>query len=190
MINHIDVSSVLRASVSEFYTNLVTRPTGVAVRSQIELQLDQLGERALTVLDFSHVGLMDLSCADEIVAKLLLHYVEAEQNNREVYFVFRGINESHRYAIETVLERHGLALVSQLSDGEAVLVGTADGIERRIWEAICKLGAAKPDDLASETGMCPEDTANALHTLWKRRLLMREDSAYTPSTYLIPLHAA
>ncbi len=187
MINHIDVSSVLKTSVSEFYTNLVTRPTGVAVRSHIEHQLDQLGERALTVLDFSHVGLMDLSCADEIVAKLLLHYVDAEQNNREVYFLFRGINESHRYAIETVLERHGLALVSQLSDGEAVLVGTTDGTERRIWDAICKLGAARPEDLAVVTGMGCEDAENALHALWKRRLLMRNDSAYTP-TFLLPLH--
>ncbi len=187
MINHIDVSSVLKSSVSEFYTNLVTRPTGVAVRSHIEQQLDQLGERALTVLDFSHVGLMDLSCADEIVAKLLLHYVEAEQNNREVYFVFRGINESHRYAIETVLERHGLALVSQLSDGAAVLVGTIDGTERQIWDAICKLGAAQPEALATETGMGCEAAEHALYTLWKRGLLMRDERAYTP-TYLLPLH--
>lgn len=187
MINHIDVSSVLKTSVSEFYTNLVTRPTGVAVRSQIEHQLDQLGERALTVLDFSHVGLMDLSCADEIVAKLLLHYVEAEQNSREVYFLFRGINESHRYAIETVLERHGLALVSQLADGEAVLVGTTDGIERQIWDAICKLGAAQPEDLASETGMGCEAAKNALNALWKRRLVMCSDGAYLP-TFLLPLH--
>lgn len=185
MINHIDVSSVLKTSVSEFYTNLVTRPTGVAVRSHIEHQLDQLGDRAVTVLDFSHVGLMDLSCADEIVAKLLLQYVSAEPNSREVYFVFRGISESHRYAIETVMERYGLALVSQMSDGEAILVGTIDGTERQIWDAICKLGAAQPDALAHETGMGREDAERTLDSLWKRRLLMRDDRAYTP-TFLFP----
>jgi hypothetical protein len=187
VINHIDVSSVLKTSVSEFYTNLVTRPTGVAVRSHIEHQLDQFGDRAITILDFSHVGLMDLSCADEIVAKLLQHYVSAEPNSREVYFVFRGISESHKYAIETVLERHGLALVSQMSDGEATLVGTIDGTERQIWDAICKLGAAKPDDLASETGMGRDAAENILEILWKRRLLMRLDRSYHP-TFLFPVH--
>jgi hypothetical protein len=187
VINHIDVSSVLKTSVSEFYTNLVTRPTGVAVRSQIEQQLEQIGDHAVTILDFSHVGLMDLSCADEIVAKLLQHYVCAEPNTREVYFVFRGISESHRYAIETVLERHGLALVSQMSDGEAILVGTIDGTERQIWDAICKLGAAKADDLASETGMGRDAAESILYSLWKRRLLMRVERAYTP-IFLFPLH--
>ncbi|MEA2706788.1 MAG: hypothetical protein QOH22_1576, partial [Gemmatimonadaceae bacterium] len=35
MINHIDVSSMLRKSVCELYSNLVTRPTGAAVRCEI-----------------------------------------------------------------------------------------------------------------------------------------------------------
>ena len=36
MINHIDVSSVLRRTVCDLYSNLVTRPTGAAVRTEIE----------------------------------------------------------------------------------------------------------------------------------------------------------
>ena len=106
MINHIDVSSMLRKSVCELYSNLVTRPTGAAVRSEIEQELDRIGDRALTIIDFSHVGLLDFSCADEIVAKLLLQYVSTDAPRREVYFVFRGISESHMEAIEAVLERH------------------------------------------------------------------------------------
>ena len=42
--------------VGDLYSNLVTRPTGAAVRDQIEQQLRELGERTLTVIDFSHVG--------------------------------------------------------------------------------------------------------------------------------------
>ncbi|MFL5631467.1 MAG: hypothetical protein ACJ77T_09450, partial [Gemmatimonadaceae bacterium] len=113
MINHIDVSSMLRKSVCELYSNLVTRPTGAAVRCEIEQELDRIGDRALTVIDFSHVGLLDFSCADEIVAKLLLQYVSTDSPRREVYFLFRGISESHMEAIEAVLERHKLALVTQ-----------------------------------------------------------------------------
>src|SRR6478752_9564768 len=103
---------MLRKSVCELYSNLVTRPTGAAVRCEIEQELDRVGDRTLTVIDFSHVGLLDFSCADEIVAKLLLRYSTAEAP-RDAYFVFRGVSESHLDAIETVLERHGLAIVSQ-----------------------------------------------------------------------------
>ena len=50
---------MLRKSVCELYSNLVTRPTGAAVRCEIEQELDRIGDRALTIIDFSHVGLLD-----------------------------------------------------------------------------------------------------------------------------------
>ena len=78
MISHIDVSSVLKRSVCDLYSNLVTRPTGAAVRIGIEHHLDEIGDKSLAVLDFSHVGLLDFSCADEIVAKLLMQYVSVD----------------------------------------------------------------------------------------------------------------
>ena len=127
MISHIDVSSVLRRSVCDLYSNLVTRPTGAAVRIGIEHHLDEIGDKALAVLDFSHVGLLDFSCADEIVAKLLMQYVSVDIPRREVYFVFYGMSESHLDAIEAVLERHGLALVTQLADGAPALIGERRG---------------------------------------------------------------
>ena len=98
--NHIDVSSVLRERVSQSYSNLVTRPTGVAVRMYIEERILGVDGCAMAVIDFSHVGMMDFSCADEIVAKL----------------VFAGLSESHLEAIDAVLERHGMALVSHEAD--------------------------------------------------------------------------
>ena len=46
MIDHIDVSSVLRQTLScDLYSNLVTRPTGAAVRTQIEQLLADSRER-------------------------------------------------------------------------------------------------------------------------------------------------
>ena len=125
---HIDLSSMLRQTLScELYSNLVTRPTGAAVRTQIEALLEDSRERALVVIDFSHVGMIDFSCADEVVAKLLLPYVAAERANREAYFLFRGVTDDHWDAIEAVLERHGLALVLETSDGARVMGIVNDG---------------------------------------------------------------
>lgn len=180
MISHIDVSTVLKRSVCDQYSNLVTRPTGAAVRIGIEHHLDEIGDKALAVLDFSHVGLLDFSCADEIVAKLLMQYVSVDIPRREVYFVFCGMSESHLEAIEVVLERHSLALVTQLADGAAQLMGHVDGEERTTWEKIAELGCAVAADIADATGMAPEKAAKTLETLWRRRLVIRQESGYFP----------
>jgi hypothetical protein len=178
LINHIDVSSMLRKSVCELYSNLVTRPTGAAVRSEIEQELDRIGDRALTVIDFSHVGLLDFSCADEIVAKLLLQYISTDAPRREVYFLFRGISEAHMEAIEAVLERHKLALVTQHADGETTVLGILGLEERRAWKIISELGAGAVADVAERTGLSRDDTERTLDTLWRRRLLIRADDGY------------
>ena len=109
--SHIDVSSVLRESVSQSYSNLVTRPTGAAVRTYIEDQILRAGGCAMAVIDFSHVAMMDFSCADEIVAKLVLR-----GDGQYPKFVFAGLSESHIEAIDAVLERHGMVLASHEAD--------------------------------------------------------------------------
>ncbi len=180
MMMHIDVSSVLRQTLScELYSNLVTRPTGAAVRTQIEALLADSHARTLTVIDFSHVGLLDFSCADEVVAKLLLRYVSEERGDREAYFLFRGVTEDHWDAIEAVLERHGLALVlEEAHGGGAHIGGIVNDRERAAWNKVYELGRTGPDDLASAIGSAPDDCARTLESLHRRRLLMRLDDGY------------
>jgi hypothetical protein len=194
-MNHIDLGTVLRRTVCDLYSDLVTRPTGAAVRDGIERQLAELGELTLTVIDFSHVGLLDYSCADEIVAKLLIRHcadlpetAEArdrsstgavrERARHDAYFIFRGVRDSHLDAIETVLERHGLAIVAQVDDGSTVLVGEVGERERRAWEALQRRGRAAPADLAREAALDAAEMEEALAALCRRRLAMRFNDLY------------
>jgi hypothetical protein len=181
VINHIDLGAVLRRTVCDLYSDLVTRPTGAAVRSGIERQLAEIGGRTLTVIDFSQVGLLDFSCADEIVAKLLLRERVAE-GDRDAYFVFRGLSDSHLEAIEAVLQRHGLAIVAQCADDAAVLVGAVGDEERRAWQALARLGRGGPGEVARESGLPADRAAAILDALWRRRLLMRLDDCYVTLT--------
>ncbi|HET7583520.1 MAG TPA: hypothetical protein VFK13_01355 [Gemmatimonadaceae bacterium] len=184
MINHIDLGTVLRRAVCDFYSDLVTRPTGAVVRSAIEQQLAEMGERTLTVIDFSRVGLLDFSCADEIVAKLLLQYAGGESPS-ERYFLFRGVSESHLDAIEAVLERHGLATVAECTDGGTMLVGRLGDEERRAWEIICRLGRAAAPALARESTLSVDACEALLESLCRRRLIMQDDDAYVPVVALV-----
>jgi hypothetical protein len=170
-MNHIDLSSVLRQTVScELYSNLVTRPTGAAVRHQIERLLDDAHDRTLTVIDFSQVSMIDFSCADEVIAKLLLRH-EAADSPRDAYFLFRGVTDEHWEAIEAVLERRGLALVLEQADGVQV-VGTLSSEERRAWEAVRQLDRAKPAELADRLDVSVTEAQRALDALRRRRLVM------------------
>jgi hypothetical protein len=179
MMNHIDLSSVLRQTLAcDLYSNLVTRPTGAAVRGQIEEMLSDSGPRALTVIDFSHVSMIDLSCADEVVAKLLLRY-GSDDPPQEAYFLLRGVTEHHEYAIEAVLERHELVAALEEADGVR-LVGTLSDDERHAWDAVCSLGEDGGD--ATEIGLrmgCDAGAAeHALETLCRRRVMMRIDERF------------
>jgi hypothetical protein len=130
------------------------------------------------VIDFSHVGMIDFSCADEVVAKLLLQSVSPERGGREAYFLFRGVTEDHWDAIETVLERHRLALVMETDDGAARIVGIVGEGERAAWEKVYELGRTVPADLASALGADESDALEVLDTLHRRRLVMRTEEGY------------
>jgi len=179
VINHVDLSSVLRQTLAcDLYSNLVTRPTGAAVRGQIEEMLSDSGPRALTVIDFSHVSMIDLSCADEVVAKLLLRY-GAENSAQEAYFLFRGVTEHHHDAIEAVLERHELVAALEEEDGVR-LVGTLSNDERDAWDAVCACGEDGGDstEIALRMGCERRVAEELLQTLCRRRVMMRVDERF------------
>jgi len=177
VLNHIDVSSVLRQTLAcDLYSNLVTRPTGAAVRNQIELLLSDSSERALTVIDFSRVSMIDFSCADEVVAKLLMRYL-SDDPPCDAYFLFRGVTEDHCDAIEAVLERHDLAAAVE-DDGRVRLMGVLRDDERRAWEAAYELGRADAMEIALRMDEGIAIAEEALESLCRRRVMMKADGQY------------
>ena len=71
MIQTIHIGHLLRETVASPYRNLVTRPTGAAIRNRIQETMAD-SDCLTALLDFSGIELLDFSCADEVVAKLLL----------------------------------------------------------------------------------------------------------------------
>ncbi|HEY7568755.1 MAG TPA: hypothetical protein VH762_14355 [Gemmatimonadaceae bacterium] len=175
MIQHMDVGAVVLRNLCGLYSNLVTRPTGKAVRHAIEERLADRPAPSLTIIDFSEVGLLDFSCADEVVGKLLLHYVDVRA---EAYFLVRGADDHHLEAIEQVLERYGLALVVIDANGGARIVGPVDDDSRRAWHEVQTRGRAAPDELLHQVGGPREKLVAQLDSLSTRRLLLRADDEY------------
>lgn len=128
----VDVRALLERSVANLYSHLVTRPTGRAVRMAIESQLDELRKPAISLVDLSAVAILDYSCADEVVAKLLLRGGDAAGGT---FLVLTGVQAHHRDPIEAVLERHDLGVVAETSSGRYELLGPMDS-ERVLWTVV------------------------------------------------------
>jgi len=117
VIQHIDVHAVLRRSVSGSYTDLVTRPTGRAVREGIEQAI--VAEASIAY-----------SCADEIVAKLL--------RERLRVLLLSGLTDGHREAIEPVLAGHGLAVLLERPDGTLEPLGPRESADALLEDMIAR----------------------------------------------------
>jgi hypothetical protein len=132
MIPHINVHAILQQSVNGFYTDLVTRPTGRAVRENIERDLPA---GTIAVMDFTGVGCLDYSCADEIVAKLVRDKVKV--------LLLRGLTDAHREAIEPVLAGAGLAVLCERPDGALEGLGASEPAPALLDELVQRRLAAR-----------------------------------------------
>ena len=167
-----DLSALVRKSVATFYSHLVTRPTGQALRLGIESQIQELGDVCVSVLDFSQVVVIDYSCADEAVAKLL-HRFQMEDRPSDAYFVAMGVDDRHIEMLEAVLERQGLAMVADVG-GSFEPIGPLTDEEHRLWHELEQLGRGEATEIARAAELAdPAQAAAALDDLVRRRLVVR-----------------
>lgn len=174
-----DMSDMVRQSVATLYSHLVTRPTGQALRLGIEAQITELGALCITVLDFSEVVVLDYSCADETLAKLVKRFLRSDRP-AEAFFVARGIDDRHQETIETVLSRQGLALAAELGSGETALLGDVSEDEGTAWRALNALGRATALQVAERLDWDEDYVAKTLEELARWRVVARVD---IPRTY-------
>ena len=102
--------------------HLVTRDTGQAVRSFIARELAALAAGNVMTLDFTGVGIIDFSCADECLAKLVSRLIAGEYGER--YLRLTGLGESQRENIHVALERKRLPALLVRPDGSWECLGT------------------------------------------------------------------
>lgn len=176
MMQRIDLGPMLRETLTTPYSDMVTRSTGAALRCRIELAITCGGHRT-TQLDFTAVGLLDFSCADEVVAKLLLRVYDEEDH----FVVLSGITESHLDAIDHVLERHGLSVASMGDEsGSARVLGVTTPDVQTAFQAVQRLGAGDAKRLADALSWTVERAADALQSLALRRLIQAAGGTYRP----------
>lgn len=166
---------MLREAVATPYRDLVTRPTGAAVRDRVLTEL-RVSSDEDAQLDFTEVGLMDFSCADEVIAKLLVATLGQPQQR----LMLRGVHENHADAIEHALARYDLVIVALLIEGaELRLLGSAPEDWRDVFRALTRIGRAPAAPVADALSWPVGRTVDALEGLARRRCVV----AYPDATF-------
>lgn len=173
---HGEVPAIAVMSLYQEY--LVTRQTGRAVRDGIErLFSDRRGE-SLAVIDFRDVLVIDFSCADEVVAKLVMDFGEDQDPAGSRFILVRGVRDDHLDPVEGALRRRGLAVAAERTSGEPVLLGDVDPGAGETWRMLCACGRMSAPELAQRLGLEPGACGRLLADLCRRRLIRRCGDAF------------
>lgn len=152
-------------------SNLVTRETGRSMRELIELRLEREPEGAVVALDFSHVGIIDFSCADEIVSKLVARLQGLEYGDK--YVVLHGLTSTHEENIAVALERKKLAVLVSRPDGSWRLLGSLNPYLNEALQFVMNQKEITARDLADDTQVEISLASTKLLNLFKARLVQR-----------------
>ncbi len=166
-----DLYSLLKEELGNGSKDLVTRPSGEKIRQRIERDIEKEPDRAVIALDFSRIGIIDYSCADEIVAKLVSRLLSGEYGDK--YLVLAGLTENQKENIEVALERKDLAVVASLKDGRRVVLGSLNNYLRDTLDFVSGRKKATAKDLANARKLEANTSGTRLLNLYKKRLVKR-----------------
>ena len=165
---------LLKEELKNGSNDLVTRTSGQIIRERIERDIAHEENGTIVALDFSKIGIIDYSCADEIVAKLVSRLLGDEYGDK--YIVLTGVNENQRENIEAALERKELAVMAEMQGGKKILLGSLNNYLKETLSLILKKGRITAKDLSESMKLEANTSGTRLLNLYKKRLVKRADA--------------
>lgn len=162
---------LLKDELKNGSSDLVTRASGQIIRERIERDIGKEKNGAVITLDFSKVGIIDYSCADEVVAKLISRLLSGEYGDK--YIVLTGLNENQKENIEVALERKELAVMAEMRNGKNILIGSLNNYLKETLNFILKKGKITAKELSDAMKLEMNTSGTRLLNLYKKRLVKR-----------------
>jgi hypothetical protein len=161
---------LLKEELKNGSADLVTRQSGQVIRSRIEKEIGSEKDGETIALDFSKIGIIDYSCADEIIAKLISRLLSGEYGHK--YLILTGLNENQRENIEVALERKDLAVIAEIK-GKKMLIGELNNYLRETLDFVMKKGEITAKDLSETMKLEANTSGTRLLNLHKKRVVKR-----------------
>ncbi len=170
-MNKYDLYTLLKEELGNGSKDLVTRPSGQAVRERIERDIEKEQAGSVVALDFSNIGVIDYSCADEIVTKLVSRLLSNEYGDR--YLILAGLNDNQKENIEVALERKDLAVLAETRQGARIVLGNLNNYLKDTLDLIVEKQKVTSKDLAEARKLEANTSGTRLLNLHKKRLARR-----------------
>ena len=138
---------LLKEELGNGSKDLVTRPEGEKIRQRIERDMEKKSGGAVIALDFSKIGVIDYSCADEIIAKLVSRLLSGEYGDKSL--LLTGLNDNQKENIEVALERKDLAVSVEMRDGKRAVLGELNNYLKDTLDFIARKKKATAKDLSA-----------------------------------------
>lgn len=163
--------NLLKEELKNGSADLVTRQSGQIIRNRIEREIEIEKDGQVIALDFSKIGIIDYSCADEIIAKLISRLLSGEYGDK--YIILTGLNENQKENIEVALERKDLAVIIQMRDGKMVLLGNLNNYLKETLNFVLRKDEITAKDLSETMKLEMNTSGTRLLNLHKKRLIKR-----------------
>ncbi len=151
---------------------LIGREEGKKIKEAICKQLEGLTPNTVLQLDFGRVEFVDVSCADEIVVKVLARLQAGEFPDK--FFILSNIKAQHRENVETALEIAEKAVIVKELKSFSIL-GKLMNSYRQALEEVMRRGAITARELQQALKYSTVNEASTkLSYLYQQCLIARE----------------
>ena len=166
----IRLRDIVRSQIKGKYSDLVTRQVGKIILSRLEEKMNEIPEGGVVVFDFSDIGAIDYSCADEIFARLIQRLKQNEYG--EKFVVFKDLSPHHKENIHIVLEKKDLAVLVKEKSGWGIL-GALDNYLFQTLKTIMQKGCISSSSLSDRLDLALNTASMRLSNLSKLRLVKK-----------------
>jgi hypothetical protein len=146
------------------------RSRGARIREALEKILGEEKGALRFVLDFSGMGSIDFSWADEVVAKMISRSWSGEYG--EKFLVLKNLNPSQAENIGVALERKKLAVLTTSPEGWRI-IGSLNNYLIHTLNQVMKKRQLTLRELSEEEGIEMNTSGTRLLNLYKKRLVVR-----------------
>jgi len=152
------------------------RSRGVRIREALEKILGEEKGPLRIVLDFSGMGSIDYSWADEVVAKMVSRLWSGEYGKK--FLVLKNLNPSQAENIGVALERKKLAVLTTGPDGWRI-IGSLNNYLIHTLNRVMEKRQLTLRELSEQEGIEMNTSGTRLLNLYKKRLVVRVEGPMT-----------
>ena len=150
------------------------RSRGIRIREGLERILGEEKGPICLVLDFSGMGSVDFSWADEVVAKMISRLWSGEYG--EKFLVLKNLSPSQAENVGVALERKKLAVLTTGTEGWQ-FIGSLNNYLIHTLTRVMKRRQLTLRELSEEQGIEMNTSGTRLLNLYKKRLVVRVERA-------------